>query len=208
MSVAILSGSSSGIGAHLAAKLLRCTALDVVALSSRPRVQTEEAIRCLTGKVDSRLTVLSVDGFGDADGDLEKARKEVESRWGKGQVRAIICSSGIVCSCAPDSASFTVLTLYVCRTAQLYPEKSLAQIDPVDSMRSFQLNTLSHLLVYKHFVPLMPTTRQLASFLKSFENDPAKNIIASDLSLCLSISARVGSISDNRMGGSVRACFP
>lgn len=75
-------------------------------------------------------------------------------------------------------------------------------------MRSFQLNTLSHLLVYKHFVPLMPTTRQLASFLKSFENDPAKNIIASDLSLCLSISARVGSISDNRMGGSVRACFP
>lgn len=106
MSVAILSGSSSGIGAHLAAKLLRCTALDVVALSSRPRVQTEEAIRCLTGKVDSRLTVLSVDGFGDADGDLEKARMEVESRWGKGQVRAIICSSGIVRSCSPDSASF------------------------------------------------------------------------------------------------------
>ncbi len=60
------------------------------------------------------------------------------------------------------------------------PEKSLKDIDPVWMARNFAVNTIGPALVAKHFVPLMP------------RKAPA---------LFAAIGARVGSISDNRMGG-------
>ncbi len=60
------------------------------------------------------------------------------------------------------------------------PERSLKALDPARLAHSFAVNTIGPALVLKHFVPLLPRDR------------PA--VIA-----CL--SARVGSISDNRTGG-------
>lgn len=60
------------------------------------------------------------------------------------------------------------------------PEKSLKDIDPVWMARNFAVNTIGPALVAKHFVPLMP------------RKAPA---------LFAAIGARVGSISDNRLGG-------
>jgi NAD(P)-dependent dehydrogenase (short-subunit alcohol dehydrogenase family) len=60
------------------------------------------------------------------------------------------------------------------------PEKSLKDIDPAWMARNFTVNTIGPALVAKHFVPLMP------------RKAPA---------LFAAIGARVGSISDNRLGG-------
>lgn len=60
------------------------------------------------------------------------------------------------------------------------PEKSLKDIDPAWMARNFAVNAIGPALVAKHFLPLMP------------RKAPA---------LFAAIGARVGSISDNRLGG-------
>ena len=60
------------------------------------------------------------------------------------------------------------------------PEKSIAALDPVAMNAIFAVNTIGPALVAKHFVPLMP--RQ------------GRSVFAA-------LSARVGSIEDNRLGG-------
>ncbi|MET4898536.1 SDR family NAD(P)-dependent oxidoreductase [Sphingomonadaceae bacterium jetA1] len=60
------------------------------------------------------------------------------------------------------------------------PEKAMEQIDPFWLARNFAVNAIGPALVAKHLLPLMPRT--------------GKTLFAA-------LSARVGSISDNRMGG-------
>ena len=62
----------------------------------------------------------------------------------------------------------------------LQPEKALRALDPAAMARNFAVNATGPALVLKHFAPLLP--RQ------------GKAVFAA-------ISARVGSISDNRLGG-------
>jgi len=60
------------------------------------------------------------------------------------------------------------------------PERSLKAIDPAAMEAIFRLNTLGPALIAKHVLPLLPRDRP---------------------STFAAISARVGSIGDNRMGG-------
>ncbi|WP_440977889.1 SDR family NAD(P)-dependent oxidoreductase [Sphingomonas pseudosanguinis] len=60
------------------------------------------------------------------------------------------------------------------------PEKAIDQLSPEWLARNFAVNATGPALIAKHFLPLMPRT--------------GKTIFAA-------LSARVGSISDNRMGG-------
>ncbi|MEP7005502.1 MAG: SDR family NAD(P)-dependent oxidoreductase [Sphingomonas bacterium] len=60
------------------------------------------------------------------------------------------------------------------------PEKSLNDLDPAWLARLFEVNTIGPAIVAKHFLPLMPRT--------------GKSVFAT-------LSARVGSISDNKLGG-------
>jgi NAD(P)-dependent dehydrogenase (short-subunit alcohol dehydrogenase family) len=62
----------------------------------------------------------------------------------------------------------------------LRPEKSLAMLDPVRLARLFAVNATGPALAAKHFLPVMPREGPAAF---------------------AAISARVGSISDNRLGG-------
>ena len=60
------------------------------------------------------------------------------------------------------------------------PEKSLREIDPDWMIENYRLNAVGPALIAKHFLPLMPRTGRI----------------------CFAVlSARVGSISDNRLGG-------
>ena len=63
---------------------------------------------------------------------------------------------------------------------QISPEKSLRQIDPEKLLYSFQVNSIGAVLLAKHLMPLF--------------NKKESSIFAS-------ISAKVGSIGDNRLGG-------
>lgn len=60
------------------------------------------------------------------------------------------------------------------------PEKSLRDIDAAWMARVFAINAIGPVLVAKHFVPLMPRTGS---------------------AIFAALSARVGSVSDNRLGG-------
>ncbi|HYF60191.1 MAG TPA: SDR family NAD(P)-dependent oxidoreductase [Burkholderiaceae bacterium] len=62
----------------------------------------------------------------------------------------------------------------------LRPEKSLAQLDPARLARLFAVNAIGPALVAKHFVPAMPRDGRV---------------------VFAALSARVGSLSDNRLGG-------
>jgi NAD(P)-dependent dehydrogenase (short-subunit alcohol dehydrogenase family) len=64
---------------------------------------------------------------------------------------------------------------------KLSPEKSLKQIEPENLIYSFQVNSIGAVLLAKHLMPL-------------FKNTTQRSIFA-----C--ISAKVGSIGDNRLGG-------
>ncbi len=76
------------------------------------------------------------------------------------------------------------LALYcvgILHQGQLQPEKSLRQIVPENLLEYFQINSIGATLLGKHLMPL-------------FRNGTERSIFAS-------ISAKVGSIGDNRLGG-------
>ena len=83
-------------------------------------------------------------------------------------------------SVAPD-----VPTLVIDATGFLHddahrPEKSWRELDPAQMARAFALNAIGPALLMKHFLPLLPAD--------------ARSVFAT-------LSARVGSIGDNRLGG-------
>lgn len=81
-----------------------------------------------------------------------------------------------------DEAPFC--SIYVCtgllHDSSARPEKALRDINQVGMMRSFAVNAVGPALVAKHFAPLLPKERRC---------------------VFAALSARVGSISDNRLGG-------
>ena len=60
------------------------------------------------------------------------------------------------------------------------PEKSLREVDPEWMLENYRINAVGPVLVAKHFLPLMPRDRRTVFAV---------------------LSARVGSISDNKLGG-------
>jgi NAD(P)-dependent dehydrogenase (short-subunit alcohol dehydrogenase family) len=77
----------------------------------------------------------------------------------------------------------------------LFPEKSPAQIDAEDALMTFRTNTIGPMLMLKHFSPFLPKKNTtLGGDSTEFEGLPL-------ISTTAVMSARVGSISDNRLGG-------
>jgi NAD(P)-dependent dehydrogenase (short-subunit alcohol dehydrogenase family) len=89
-------------------------------------------------------------------------------------------------ACAQHIASLALpVRLVVDATGTLHsdgmqPEKSWQQLDAVQMTQAFAINAIGPALLMKHFLPLMPKS--------------GKAVFAS-------LSAKVGSIGDNRMGG-------
>lgn len=77
----------------------------------------------------------------------------------------------------------------------LFPEKSPRQIDASSALLTFQTNALGPLLMLKHFSPFLP--KKNASFA---EEDDAMKGLPKQAIMGL-MSARVGSITDNTLGG-------
>ncbi len=78
----------------------------------------------------------------------------------------------------------------------LHPEKNLQQIDLEKSLESFRINTIGPLLLIKHFAKFLP---KLSNELDASPWDD--EIQLERRAIWLSMSARVGSVSDNRAGG-------
>lgn len=77
----------------------------------------------------------------------------------------------------------------------LFPEKSPAQIDAKDALLTFQTNTLGPMLMIKHFSQFLPKKSAHPE-----EDEELMHGLPSAASMAI-MSARVGSISDNKLGG-------
>ncbi|WVO13256.1 hypothetical protein L204_100869 [Cryptococcus depauperatus] len=180
MSVAIIQGASGGLGVALTRHFLQHTNLKIYALThqaaSSQLVDVASPGTRPGRSINDRLTVVEKVDVREESG-LERAAEMVKSREGNGVVRAIVCLAGV-----------------------LHPEKSLSAINPKEALTSFQINALGQLLTYKHFVPLIPSKREFQK-LKEWHEDPARGLIGVNNSICCSLSARVGSIGDNKNGG-------
>ena len=90
-----------------------------------------------------------------------------------------------ICACAAHAASHGPVHLVLVATGALHidghgPEKRLGALDPKRLARSFAVNAIGPALLLKHFVPLLALDAPV---------------------LFAVLSARVGSIEDNRSGG-------
>ncbi|KAF2172408.1 hypothetical protein M409DRAFT_17641 [Zasmidium cellare ATCC 36951] len=94
-----------------------------------------------------------------------------------------------VSSLFPEKESYLCLSL--CIPGLLFPEKSPAQIDYDKALLTFRTNTLGPMLLMKHFSPFLP---KKAVNVEEAEGLPKSAVWAM-------MSARVGSITDNQMGG-------
>ena len=83
-------------------------------------------------------------------------------------------------ACNDPAPRLVICAAGILHDGDLQPEKSLRDLDPARLAQLFAVNTIGPALVLKHFSPLLPRT--------------GRNVIAL-------LSARVGSISDNRLGG-------
>lgn len=79
-----------------------------------------------------------------------------------------------------DGPRLVIVATGLLHDPDLAPEKRLADVEPGRLARSFQVNAIGPALVLKHFAPRIPRN--------------GKAVLAV-------LSARVGSISDNRLGG-------
>nr|POE79706.1 c-factor [Quercus suber] len=89
----------------------------------------------------------------------------------------------------PTKSAYLHLALVV--PGLLFPEKSPAQIDYDDALLTFRTNTLGPMMLMKHFSSFLP---KKSTTLTSAQDLPAHAVWAT-------MSARVGSIADNRLGG-------
>ena len=79
-----------------------------------------------------------------------------------------------------EQLDLAIYCVGVLHDRHLSPEKSLRQIEPEKLLYSFQVNSIGAVLLAKHLMPLFNKSRR---------------------SVFASISAKVGSIGDNRLGG-------
>ena len=96
-----------------------------------------------------------------------------------------LCDESAVATCAEHAARIGVPRLIldatgVLQSEKLQPEKSWRQLNATQMAEAFAINAIGPALLMKHFLPLLPRN--------------GKSVFAT-------LSARVGSIGDNRLGG-------
>lgn len=176
--------SSRGIGHALTRHLLRTTTLPILATTrSNPSSVKDSLLKSLaatTDAADSRLHVLPLDVTNEhtiqAAAEKAKALFPVDTH----HLHLAFAIPGI-----------------------LHPEKSLRQVDAENALLTYRVNTLGPLLLMKHFSDLLPKKR--TSFAQQLQaqggGEADTTTRLPEHAVWLNMSARVGSVSDNRKGG-------
>ncbi|KAF2839799.1 NAD(P)-binding protein [Patellaria atrata CBS 101060] len=175
-----VSPASRGIGLAIARKVLRTTNAPLVATARRDLDKTKnEILRGLEGeawdKAEKRVRVENVDVLDE----------EIISKT---------CSD--LSQIFPKVSHHLHLSFIL--PGVLFPERSPKQIHQDDVLMTLRTNVLGPLLLLKHLSPLLPT--KSTSISATPQSTELYAGLASPATLAL-MSARVGSISDNRLGG-------
>ncbi|KIW09173.1 hypothetical protein, variant [Verruconis gallopava] len=172
----LITPASRGIGLALTRHILRTTNVPVVATARKDVGNARGNILHELRDVDeSRLTVLPLDVTDES---------------------SIIEAASVISRLLPKDENHLHLAFAI--PGILHPEKSPAQIDYSNALETFKVNALGPLMLIKHFSPFLPTRKDQLP--PSTESDMYEGLNASNATWA-TMSARVGSISDNGLGG-------
>ncbi|KAH7361262.1 hypothetical protein BKA66DRAFT_499480 [Pyrenochaeta sp. MPI-SDFR-AT-0127] len=168
----LISPASRGIGFALARRVLQTTNAPVVATARKDIDKTREELLEGLSIDEKRLKVIKLDVLDERS--IEDAATSCKKQFeiGSHHLQLAFIVPGI-----------------------LFPEKSPAQIKADDALLTFRTNTLGPMLMLKHFSPFLP--KKNASINKDQDDMQGFPSVATTAVM----SARVGSISDNRLGG-------
>ncbi|CAN9151242.1 unnamed protein product [Alternaria alternata] len=168
----LISPASRGIGFALARRVLQTTNAPVVTTARKDLDKTKEELLDGLDVDERRLTVLKLDVLDETTIADAAATCKKQFSDGPHQLQLAMMVPGI-----------------------LFPEKSPSQINADEALLTFRTNTLGPMLMLKHFSSFLP--RKSAVIDKEQEDMTG----LPDVATMAIMSARVGSIGDNRLGG-------
>lgn len=210
--VAVIIGSSQGLGLHLTRAYLARTDLHIVSLSRNPD-QARKAI--LDTKGTSPLSYAqghpSNGSSSSSDAEEKLARGDAAHMSTLSSDRLLSLPVDVRDEDSIAKAADSVreaygegsLKLLFNVAGRLHPEKNLGQVQYDEMLEQFKLNAFFPLLSFKHFAPLLPKPATSAREQEDAAAAPclSHGLLPRDLSIVASLSARVGSIADNQRGG-------
>ncbi|KAE8450327.1 hypothetical protein EG329_006755 [Mollisiaceae sp. DMI_Dod_QoI] len=175
MAWSLVCPASRGIGFELTRQLLLTTKIPVVATARKDVTSVKKNILSDLKDVDSsRLTVLEVDVTDEST--ISRAAEDAKSLF-------------------PPSSNY--LHLAFCIPGILHPEKSPSQLSQAQLTQTFTINTIGPMLIAKHFTPFLP--KKSTSLPSPSSQSQSQGL--PQAATWLNMSARVGSTSDNALGG-------
>jgi NAD(P)-dependent dehydrogenase (short-subunit alcohol dehydrogenase family) len=188
----LISPASRGIGFALARRVLQTTNAPVVVTARKNLAKAKKELLEGLDVDDGRLTMLEIDVLG-----MSLRPEDIVVKNGSWLNLTDEYSIKAAAAACKDKFPFNshALQLAFIVPGLLFPEKSPAQIDAEDALMTFRTNTIGPMLMLKHFSPFLPKKNTtLGGDSTEFEGLPL-------ISTTAVMSARVGSISDNRLGG-------
>ena len=172
--------SSRGIGHALTRRLLLTTSLPILATTRRDPSSTKASL--LSGlprpeDVAPRLSIVTCDVTDETS--LGAAAERAAELFPPGA-----CHLRLACAIP----------------GLLRPEKNPKQVDEAASIETFRVNTIGPLLLMKHFGEFLP--KRATEFAAAAGEEEGRDAVRLPAhAVWLNMSARVGSITDNRAGG-------
>ncbi len=199
MAWSLVTPASRGIGFYLTRHLLQNTQIPVVATARKDvRDVKKRMLEGLSDVESSRLTVLKLDVTSILPSSPIPASDPhlSFSSHVKNNPNKSLDEDTISKAAAEATSLFSPkdhhLHLAFCIPGILYPEKSPSQLNQKHLLETFATNTIGPLLLMKHFSSFLPK--------KTTELPPTDEGLPKQ-AIWLNMSARVGSISDNKLGG-------
>ncbi|CAI0546051.1 unnamed protein product [Linum tenue] len=177
--VSMVQGASRGIGLEFVKQLLESNDNGrVVATCRNPNGAT--GLLELKNKYADRLNIFPLDLT--AENTIEASAKSIREQYG--YLNLLVNASGILSIpnvLQPGSSLYVVLDTSTCA------ETTLSKVEKSSLMLAYEVNAVGPILVIKHMWPL----------LKAGGGQGTER----DVAVVASLSARVGSIGDNKLGG-------
>jgi len=181
--VFVINGVSRGIGLQFLRNLLKNTKGTIVACCRSPDDATglQELLLSLEETSRARIEILKLDS--ENQDSIEQAALEIKRKYSR--VDLLLNVAGIL----GDGKNTPG------------PERSVSQIERGWLEKTFQVNVIGPLMLSKELAPLMAQKRRVA---KKKANSNDGELVAEKkraVAIVVNLSARVGSISDNGLGG-------
>ncbi|KAL8664764.1 MAG: hypothetical protein Q9202_002767 [Teloschistes flavicans] len=188
--------ASRGIGLQLARRLLNTTDLPVVATARKNIDETKAQILKDLDVDSTRLSVFELDVTGLSLHQF-KPRQKQHPLIVTPDESTITNTVSHITSLFPSQSHYLHLAFLVPGILPS-PERSPAQISYASTLDTFKVNTLGPLLLMKHFSPFLP--RKPTTALAPLSTATAQ-VLPVQHAVMATMSARVGSITDNALGG-------